>query len=773
MRFLILLFSASLLALQGAAQQTYVVSNTGMDSAPGTIARPLKTLEAALRRVASAPGGSVIIRLRAGEYAAGHPIVITPGTLNHHGLTIEAFGHESVSLSGAEPISPRWATWKGAILYSFIGKGLSIDRLFCNGRALPMARYPNYDSTQAVYNGTAEDAISPTRVSRWHHPEGGFVHAIQQYQWGSLDFLITGKDDTGGLRLDGGWQMARPAPMHKRYRYVENIFEELDAPGEWYYDKTTGQLYLYPPEGLNPATARFERSVSNGILVLKGSGTEHVRDVRLTGLHFTETNRTFMLTRETLVRSDWTIFRGGALVLEGTEGCSAQRCTFTQLGGNAVMLTGYNRLDTIRTCLIEHIGASGICFVGDTAAARSASYRYEDYVPYTALDMTPGPRNTDYPDHCLAEDNLMHNLGETEKQTAGVEIDLSSAITVRHNTIYHVPRSGINIGDGCWGGHVIENNDVFETVLETGDHGAFNSWGRDRYWSPDRRYMDSLMAVHPDLYLLDAARPDTLRYNRFRCDHGWDIDLDDGSSNYRIYGNVCLNGGLKLREGFHREATNNILVNNSFHPHVWFVNSGDVFERNIVMKPYFPIQVKEWGSHVDYNLFPDTAALHTAQRRGTDAHSVAGDPLFVDAASGDYRVRPSSPALTVGFVNFPMSGFGVRDPVLKRLARRPVIPRLITGKMVPTAAPVTWLDATVKSVDGPGDRSAYGLPDEQGVVVLAPGKTGLRAGDVIRSLNGRAVRDAGELRRRYETAVKPVMLQVVRNQQPATVRLAE
>jgi len=31
-----------------------------------------------------------------------------------------------------------------------------------------------------------------------------------------------------------------------------------------------------------------------------------------------------------------------------------------------------------------------------------------------------------------------------------------------------------------------------------------------------------------------------IRHNRFRSDHGWDIDLDDGASNYRIYDNVCL-----------------------------------------------------------------------------------------------------------------------------------------------------------------------------------------------------------------------------------------
>jgi len=38
-----------------------------------------------------------------------------------------------------------------------------------------------------------------------------------------------------------------------------------------------------------------------------------------------------------------------------------------------------------------------------------------------------------------------------------------------------------------------------------------------------------------------------------------------------------LAGGLKLREGFGRIVRNNILLNNTLHPHVWFQSSEDVF----------------------------------------------------------------------------------------------------------------------------------------------------------------------------------------------------
>jgi hypothetical protein len=34
---------------------------------------------------------------------------------------------------------------------------------------------------------------------------------------------------------------------------AEASLELLDAPSEWYYDRHTAQLYLYPPDGLSPA----------------------------------------------------------------------------------------------------------------------------------------------------------------------------------------------------------------------------------------------------------------------------------------------------------------------------------------------------------------------------------------------------------------------------------------------------------------------------------------------------------------------------------------
>ncbi|HXF61658.1 MAG TPA: hypothetical protein VNK95_08575, partial [Caldilineaceae bacterium] len=53
-------------------------------------------------------------------------------------------------------------------------------------------------------------------------------------------------------------------------------------------------------------------------------------------------------------------------------------------------------------------------------------------------------------------------------------------------------------------------------------------------------------------------------------------------------------------------------------------------------------------------------SLSEWQALGYDRHSVFADPLFVDPDNGDYRLRPESPALRLGFESFDIRGAGLR-----------------------------------------------------------------------------------------------------------------
>lgn len=608
-----------------------------------------------------------------------------------------------------------------------------MDMLVADGQLRHMARYPNFDEKAVRFNGTSAQATAPERVKKWKNPIGGYLHAMHNHDWGDFHYRITGKNKKGELEMEGGWQNNRQSGLHPDNRMVENIFEELDAPGEWYYAAGEHTLYYYPLEGENVSKVLFESPQLKHLIEFRGTEATPVKNITLEGLELTQTLRTFMEPYEQLLRSDWTVYRGAAVFFEGTEHCALRNCYLHNLGGNAIFFSNYNRHSEVSGSHLTRIGASAICFVGDPDAVRSPSFEYGEFIPYEQLDHAKGPKSNNYPAQCLVYDNLIHSIGLFEKQITGVELSMSQAITVSHNSIYDTPRAGINISEGTWGGHILEFNDIFDTVKETGDHGSFNSWGRDRYWHPSYKTMESIVAKDPALILADAVRTTVIRNNRFRCDRGWDIDLDDGSSNYHIYNNLCLNGGIKLREGFYRVVENNIMVNNSFHPHVWFINSGDVFTRNIVMTEYKPIGVREWGLMVDYNIFTDSLSCATARKNNTDEHSIVTSVQFSNPSEGDFTVADDSEAITKGgFRNFVMDQFGVVSSRLKAIAHTPKMPTPIIIATHADDEVINWSGATIKSLQTLGERSATGMDSERGVYVVSVNALGGKLRDYIR-----------------------------------------
>lgn len=729
----------------------------------------------------------VVVEVSAGTYYFEKSLRLGPELSGKNGFPfiIRAKADEKVVLSGGEPLTLQWQSYNEHIYRASLSTK-AFDQLFIDGKQQVRARYPNYVPSILIFNGFASDAIDPERTSSWKDPVGGFIHALHEARWGDMHYEIVERSENGKLILEGGFQNNRRSDMHEKYRYVENIFEELDAPGEWFYDSNQGELFFYPPTGMNLAQASIVVSRLNHLIEIRGTQKRPVQNIEIQGLEFAHTAQTFMKTKEPLLRSDWSIYRGGAVIIDGAENVSVKDSEFHMLGGNAIFISNYNRNITISGNHIHDIGASAVSFVGNANAVRSPSFEYNEFVPEIDLDFQLGPKTDQYPSQSLVDNNLIHDIGLVEKQVAGVQLSMSSDITVSHNSIYRVPRAGINVSEGTWGGHVIEYNDVFDTVLETGDHGAFNSWGRDRFWHPDRAKMDDINLRNPGMYLLDAIKPTILRNNRFQCDHGWDIDLDDGSSNYEIYNNVMLSGGLKLREGFKRIVTNNIILNNSFHPHVWFENSEDIFAHNILLSGHKPILNDHWGQQIDYNLFVNQADLKAAQALGLDTHSMHGEPQFVAPEQGNYQLAEGSLGLELGFKNFPMDQFGVQSEALKAQAETPEFPELfLAANDSQVGKTYELLGATLKSVETLGEQSALGIADIAGAMVLkvAPNSkmaaAGLKASDVILQVidsqfgGSDKVLGVNELLASYQSRKWRGVLEVVisRNQKQQTISI--
>lgn len=757
---------------------TIYVAPNGNDTQKGDAQNaPVLTLGKALELTRQSQDKKNTILLENGSYHLDKPIILNKQDNN---LTIKAKKPQQAIIKGSQILKLDWQPYKDGIMQAKVALDSKPDVLFVNGKRQRMARYPNATDSTKKWEGYAADCDSQHNVAKWANPKGAYVHALHKALWGGMHFEVTGKTSDNRLQWTGGWQNNRPMGYHADYRFIENIFEELDAETEWFYDQTNGTLYLKPASQVDLKTATIELATLANLITVEGPDA---KNIILDGIAFEQTRRTFMDNKEPLLLSDWTIDRSGALLFNKATNCLVQNCNFEELGGNAVMVTGYNDKITIKSCLFQEIGGNGICFVGE----RSAYKGPHDYTQHRKrsidqMDMTPGPLNNDYPQNCRVEDCLITRTGLIEKQTSPVQIALSKNITVKSCSLYDVPRAGINIGDGCWGGHVIENCDIFDTVKETSDHGSFNSWGRDRFWELPGLNMNDLSKweTNKNIPLLDAMTPTIIQNSRWQCEHGWDIDLDDGSSNYIIRGNLLIGSGLKLREGFYRKVYNNIIVNNSLHPHVWYNKSEDEVTNNIFfVDKYFPaghMPNTPWGKTMDKNFVhregmkgiePATGLQKMSQR---DQNSKMGDALFLNAQKGDFRLKKNSPALKMGFK--PITNqFGVTSERLKKLAKTPQMPRIITTNQSDDSTPEIELDhigAVCRDVKGLGDQSAYGLIDETGVIVLSVlpnmlfATTDGKPQDVIIAIDNKKIQNIEELNKAM--GQNPKTITVRRNQ---------
>lgn len=769
-------FSFSLVLLFSAAGITrgadIYVSPSGNDSNSGAKGSPLASLAGARNAARKSAGKeAVTVHVADGTYYLPETLVFTPedsGSKQNKVVYVAATEGGAI-LSGGAELKLSWVTHQDGIFKAQTPADLKVDQLFIDGQNQRMARYPNYDASKKAepYQGFAADAFAKERAATWHNPTGGYIHAMHRAGWGGYHYQIIGKGDDGEVTYEGGWQNNRRMGMHRDHRMVENIFEELDAPGEWFHDAKTSTLYYKPKPGIDLSGVKVEVVRLRHLVEFQGSESSPVRFITLQGFKVRHAARTFMDCKEQLLRSDWAIYRGGAFMLTGTEDVNILDCEFDQVGGNAVLVNNYNRRVLVKGCHIHDTGASGVCFVGDPNAVRDPLFEYGQKNDLSKIDRTIGPKTNNYPAESTVEDCLIHGIGRVERQPAGVQIEMASEIAVRDCSIYDTARAGINIGDGAWGGHLIERCDVFDTVLETHDHGSFNSWGRDRYWRSDHlTASQQAVDAEPNLPFLDAMKTTVIRDSRWRCDHGWDIDLDDGSSNYDIYNNLLLNKGLKLREGFRRHAWNNVMPVGTLHPHVWFQRSKDQVHTNIMTERYHTARMSEPytdGTMVDRNLFDstDSSILEHSTKLGWDANSVLAMPMYVDAKNGDFRVKDDSPAIRLGFKNFPMDQFGVKKPKLKAIARTPEIPSLETAKtrskgqrrspVHATQLQMVWLGATLRDLKG-DEFSAFGVSKEAGGVAVAQvpkatvaDKAGLQKGDLIQSINEKKVANTADL----------------------------
>lgn len=398
---------------------------------------------------------------------------------------------------------------------------------YYNGPVLPLGL--RYNLTSAIGD----------RAKRWSDPVGGYIVAWRAQGWFQNFYEISKFDrESGEVRWDddkgmpqGGWQGGRgwqingstgaiePQPNF----FVENVFEELDTPGEYFFDSAKRKLYLWfngtgaPPDGL-----RFVATAQRELLGVRGTAAEPASGITVRGLGFRDARETFSSPWGVPSGGDWALHRGGAVFVEGAEKINITGNRFERVDGNAVLLSGYTR--------DVELSNNAFSYIGDSAMA---AWGYTDEHDGTGGEQ---PRRT------LVRDNTCREIGNSQLQSSCWFQAKAAQTQIERNLLFNGPRAGINFNDGFGGGNRVRGNLIFNQCRHSGDHGPINSWDRQPFLTDVRDGTPSWVPA-----------PTEVDRNFIIANYGGSqgFDNDDGSSFYRIHDNFIYGEGLKQDYGGH------------------------------------------------------------------------------------------------------------------------------------------------------------------------------------------------------------------------------
>jgi len=652
-------------AAVGAAEADFVVAPTGRDEAAGTAAAPFATLErakAAVRKLrAEQPQRATPVRvlLRGGRYELTAPIVFGPedsGTAAAP-TVYAAWPGETPVLSGGRRLTG-WKVVDGrwALVLPAASGDWAFSQLFVNGQRRYRPRLP-----RTGYYTIAKDVPPSPEVKAKGHDRFGIKPGEIKPEWRNLSDvevclfnqwnmhrmrLKTIDAQTGEVTCTG--PTCNPsywAALPKGFRFlVDNVAEALERPGEWYLDKPTRTLTYLPVAGEDPNTTEVIAPALDQLLRVEGNAAagQPVAHVRLAGLTFAHTNWNCPPAGHSFPQAEANLT--AAVVARGAQHWQVIDCTFAHLGTWGLDLGEGCRHNKLERCTVADIGAGGIKIGTQGIPGNEALHAGW----------------TEVVDCTFAHGGRLHPAA------IGVWIAQSPHNTIARNDIFDFYYTGISVG---W------------------------TWGYGRSLAHDNRIADNhvwqigqrVLSDMGGIYTLGISTGSVIEHNSFHdidafSYGGWGIYYDEGTSNIISRNNLVYRtktGGFHQHYGRENRFENNIvafarvgqLQRSRDEKHLGFT-----LERNLIYWDQGPLLHGNWaaggGYKLDRNLYwqaagaPVTFGKQTLDQwraTGQDKDSLVADPLFVDPAKGDFRLKPDSPAAKVGFVPFPLTGFGRPD----------------------------------------------------------------------------------------------------------------
>lgn len=632
-------------------------------------------------------------------------------------------GEGSVSISGAQKMICSFKRNNDLIITANLPSGLSFDRLKLNGRQMIMARYPNYSDGE-LFGGVTSLSELNERARQWKNPSTGYLHSLHENEWGGNCCKVKGYRNN---RLDLEWigNNNRGDKILEKAVMCENIFEELDSVDEWFYDKENGKLYIYCDGGFDE-TAEVEIFTSQNILSVENC---RETEINIKNITFCDTDRAMFKTEwRRYLRSDWAFNKSCAVEITESANIRLDSCRFENLGGSGVGIYDFAENIEINDCYFIDSLSNGVLILGNPDSTYCTSSWGGVHRKYIENKNHKGHKTENFPRNIKIENSYFYNLGVEDKQSCAVSLSLCKNVTINACTIHHLPRAGVNICENSFGGNIISNCDIFDCVRETGDHGPFNSWGRDRYWSLFKFDTTGKFGKYKKKYALyDMEEKNIIKHNRIAGSKGFGIDLDDGSSNYLIEDNFCYGLGIKLREGFYRTVRNNMIIGAPIDLHTTFHGNDDKIYSNIIVneKPLNVIILNAgYTTDIYNNYFVNS---HEPTKKGRIIKGKKNN--FLSADTNDIIGGK------LNFENFEKFSLDFGKPGCpgSQLSELNAAQKIIEFKN--SLGEFSTLDE--------GLRSAAGAPDLDGIYVKSLfnravlAKSGVKKGDILILINGK------------------------------------
>lgn len=377
-----------LLTNQAVAATWYVSVQTGDDrTGHGTLEMPFKSVSKA---IAKARLGDTCV-LREGIYRE----LVRP---ENDDLTIEAYAEEAVTISGCDLVTSRWFPVKGraGVLQTVVPD--KVLQVFVDGARMNPARFPNYDSSQDMFRYTDWAPTTTTSVSfdgpgygqvvfddGAGLPDDGENTWVGGYYTGrngrnpftaATGFIRSSKGNTLNVEdLSFYWRRNKTAASNvgPGRGYIINHLRALDSVKEWYWEKSSGTLYLYPPHERTIASTKVEARIR-----LWGLDVSGRRGIVVKGIHFLAASVKMEDSQQCLLsecrieypspwanhvygnRAEGTAGHDYGGVIDGTcgvfvsgENNVVERCHISKSWGSGIRLEG--RSNTVRDCLVEDV----------------------------------------------------------------------------------------------------------------------------------------------------------------------------------------------------------------------------------------------------------------------------------------------------------------------------------------------------------------------------------------------------------------------------------